>query len=293
MVEMTNEAPRVRPALVANVILRIERASAAYSRVPVLKDISLALMAGEILAVAGPNGSGKSSLLKLALGTLRPRAGEVTWFDRHLRRWPRRQLARRVAYLPQAPTNLPGQSVADVLAAGRAPYWGAFGVESPADQRAVTEAAALLGLSDWLERDVATLSGGERQRVFIARCVSQTLGSDEVGGADARAAGAWVNAAGAILLDEPDTFLDLKHLTELSTALRMLAHERGLGVLLASHDLNLAAGMADRMLLLREGTVTAAGSPAQVMRADLIESAYGVAVNVIESDGRRVLAPAG
>ena len=102
-------------------ILRIDRASAAYGRTPVLHDVSLALTQGEILAVVGPNGSGKSSLLKLALGTLRATNGTIRWFGRPLPDWSRRDLARRVAYLPQSPTALPGQRVADVLAAGRSP----------------------------------------------------------------------------------------------------------------------------------------------------------------------------
>ena len=290
MAENTDRAmgqSALRPAEVGQVILLIDGATAAYTRAPVLRDITLRLAAGEILAVAGPNGSGKSSLLKLALGALRPQAGKVTWFDRPLSRWPRRELARRVAYLPQAPTSLAGQSVADVLASGRAPYWGTFGVESTADLRAVKDAAELLGLADWLARDVATLSGGQRQRVFIARCVAQTLGDGNP------CADALTTPAGAILLDEPDTFLDLKHIAELTTILRMLAHQRGMGILLASHDLNLAAGVADRMVLLREGDIAASGAPAEVMRPDIIESAYGIPVNVLESNGRPVLVPAG
>lgn len=284
-------------------ILRLENVTAAYAREPVLREVSLELFAGEILAVVGPNGSGKSSLLKLALGSLRPRSGKVMWFERALTRWPRRELARRVAYLPQAPSSLSGQRVGDVLASGRAPYWGAFGVESARDRNAVAEAAELLGLGDWLARDIATLSGGQRQRVFIARCVAQTLGGavngtlraqgtpasrGDVADGGTRAVEA---TSGAILLDEPDTFLDLKHLVELTATLRMLARKRGLGILLASHDLNLAAGVADRMLLLREGGVAAEGTAEQVMRPEIIAAAYEVPVRVIEAGERRVLVP--
>lgn len=284
-------------------ILRLESVTAAYARDPVLREVSLELSAGEILAVVGPNGSGKSSLLKLALGSLRPRSGKVTWFERGLSRWPRRELARRVAYLPQTPSSLAGQSVGDVLASGRAPYWGAFGVESARDRNAVAEAANLLGLRDWLARDIASLSGGQRQRVFIARCVAQTLGravrvtSSAQGTAASRgdaadgAARATEATGGAILLDEPDTFLDLKHIAELTATLRMLARQRGLGILLASHDLNLAAGVADRMVLLDQGAVAAAGVPGEVMQPAIIEKAYGVAVKIIDAEGRRLMVP--
>jgi iron complex transport system ATP-binding protein len=133
-----------------------------------------------------------------------------------------------------------------------------------------------------LDRDVSTLSGGQRQRVFIARCVAQTLGTA------ARGEGA---GGGAILLDEPDTFLDLRHIADLAAMLRALARGRGLGILLASHDLNLAAGLADRMLLLSEGAAAASGTPADVMQPEIVERAYGVKVTAIEAGGRRVLVP--
>src|SRR5690606_3299972 len=229
---------------------------------------------------AGPNGSGKSSLLKLALGHLKARTGEVAWFGRPLVNWSRRELARRVAYLPPAPTTLPGQAVLDVLASGRAPYWGAFGVGSQADRLAATEAAELLGLADWLRRDVATLSGGQRQRVFIARCVAQTLdpASRSRGGA-------------ILLLDEPDTYLDLRHIAELGRVLRDLAHQHGLGILLASHDLNFAAGVADRVALLAGGRVRATGPAAEVLTPASIQSIYETQVDVLQRDGRTFVIP--
>jgi len=261
-------------------ILRVNDVTAGYGRAVVLREVSLSLDAGEILAIVGPNGSGKSSLLKVALGSVLPSSGSVIWLDRALAGWSRRELAQRVAYLPQGPSSLPGQRVADVVASGRSPYWGAFGVESPRDRQATAEAAELLGLGEWMDRDIATLSGGQRQRVFIARCVAQTLG------------GPMAQPAGAILLDEPDTYLDLRHIAELSGILRVLARRRGLGILLASHDLNLAAGLADRMVLLAEGAIVASGPPAEVMRPEVVELAYGVKVSTFEAAGRRFLVPA-
>jgi iron complex transport system ATP-binding protein len=260
-------------------ILRLAGISAAYGRESVLRRVSLELRAGEIVAIAGPNGSGKSSLLKVALGHLPLMEGEVTWFSRPMSAWRRRELARRVAYLPQSPTNVPGQTVADVLASGRSPYWGAFGIESPADRQAGADASELLELGGWLDRDISTLSGGQRQRVFIGRCVVQILGEAGPG------------QHGAILLDEPDTYLDLKHISELSAILRMLARERGLGILLASHDLNLAAGLANRIVLLAGGAVAATGAPAEVMRSEVVRLAYDVAVTAVEAAGRLVLVP--
>ena len=239
--------------------------------------MSLSLRAGEIVALVGPNGGGKSTLLKLALGHLRATGGRVEWGGKAVESWPRKQLARRVAYLPQSPTVLPGQRVIDVLMSGRTPYLGAFGVESKSDRAAVETVAADLGLTDWLGRDVATLSGGQRQRVFVGRCVAQLAGDD----AESK----------AILLDEPDTFLDLRHVAELSATIRTLAKTRGLGVLLASHDLNLAAAVADRLVLLHAGRVVAAGPPAEVLTVDAVRATYGVNVRLLDVDGRRVVVP--
>ena len=264
-------------------MLRVADITAAYGKETVLREVSLEMRGGEIVAISGPNGSGKSSLLKVILGHLPAREGEVTWFGRSMRAWTRRELARRVAYLPQAPTGVPGQRVADVLASGRAPYWGLFGVESAEDRHAVAEAAELLGLTDWLGRDVATLSGGQRQRVFIGRCVVQTLAGGIEGGRR--------DSGGAILLDEPDTYLDLRHLAELSVILKRLARERGLGILLASHDLNLAAGLADRMMLLAGGQMVAAGTAREVMRPEVVQMVYGVRVTAVVAGGRTVLVP--
>ena len=232
-------------------MLEIVDAAAGYGKRRVLDGVSLSLSPGEIVALVGPNGGGKSTLLKLALGHLRAKAGRVEWAGRPVADWPRKQLARRVAYLPQSPTVLPGQRVIDVLMAGRSPYLGAFGVESRRDRAAVEAVAADLNLTDWLGRDVSTLSGGQRQRVFVGRCVAQLAGDD--------------GEAKAILLDEPDTFLDLRHVAELAATIRTLARDRSLGVLLASHDLNLAASVADRLVLLNAGRVVASGSPADVL----------------------------
>ena len=237
--------------------------------------VSLSVAAGEVVALIGPNGAGKSTLLNLAL-TGRPTGGEVAWFGKPRVDWRRRELARRVAFLPQNPQFLPGQTVADALAAGRSPWWGAFGVESKNDRAAVAEVADDLGLSDWLGRPLDTLSGGQRQRVFLGRCLTQLHGTD----------------AGAVLLDEPDAHLDLARAAELATMTRGLADGRGLAVLAASHDLNLAARCADRLVLLRAGRVVATGPPGEVLTEANVSAAYGVPVRRAEVEGRPIIVPA-
>jgi len=227
----------------------------------VLREISLSLGAGEVVALIGPNGSGKSTLLRCLLGQLSA-SGSVRWDGRAVSTWRRRELARYVAYLPQAPAHEPGQTVADVLRLGRAPYWGAFGLETAADMAAVREVATALALDGLLARPVDELSGGQRQRVFVGRCL--------------------VQQPKALLLDEPTTFLDLRHQVELSQLLRKLADERQIGVLMASHDLNLAAALADRLVLLDNGVV-AAGPAETVLDPALLGRVYGLPMRRIDN----------
>jgi len=227
----------------------------------VLRDVSLSLCAGEMVAVIGANGAGKSTLMKLLIGHWRGR-GSICWLGRDIRSWRRRDLARVVSYLPQSPLWEPEHRVADVLRMGRAPYWGAFGVESPQDIAVVRSVSAMLGLDELLNRRLEELSGGQRQSVFLGRCLAQQ--------------------PQAMLLDEPNTFLDLRHQVRLLRLLRELCRGKSMGVLMASHDLNLAGAFADRMVLLHEGAILAAGAPAEVLRPDLLGSAYGIGMRRID-----------
>jgi iron complex transport system ATP-binding protein len=244
-----------------SVLLRASNLSFAYGRVPALRDVNVTLAAGEIVALLGPNGSGKSTLLRLLLGYLHSSA-IIDWETRPLRRWSRKELARRVAYLPQAPTHDPDHRVIDVLRLGRAPYWSAFGIESPQDAEVVTRIAQQLAIDDLLTRRMDELSGGQRQRVFLGRCLAQE--------------------PAAMLLDEPSTFLDLRHQVELLELLRKLARQQRIGVLMASHDLNLTAAFADRVILLDQGSVVAEGAPREVLGAETLARVYGLAVHVID-----------
>lgn len=230
----------------------------AFGDRPVLRDISLHLSAGEVVALLGPNGAGKSTLLRVLLGQLQA-SGEVLWDGRGLRSWPRRELARRVAYLPQAPAADPEQRVSEVLAIGRAPYWGPFGIESAKDVQIVREIARQLNLIDLLPRPIGELSGGQRQLIFLARCL--------------------VQEPAALLLDEPNTFLDLRHQVELIQLLRRLARDNQIAVMMASHDLNLASAACDRCLLLGQGTVAADGIPGQVLSSEVLSEVYGVSIS--------------
>jgi iron complex transport system ATP-binding protein len=236
----------------------------SYGVRPAINGVAVTLNAGEIVALLGPNGSGKSTLLKLLLGHLRGE-GSVNWDNKPLRQWSPRAFARRVAYLPQTPVFDDDQTIFDALRLGRAPYWGAFGLETDRDITVLRDVARRLELTDILERRMDEISGGQRQRVFLGRCLAQE--------------------PAAMLLDEPNTFLDLRHQVELARTLRQLAAERSMAILMASHDLNLAATFADRLLLLHEGTLVADATPGHVLNPELLSRVYGVPMRRIDPDG--------
>jgi iron complex transport system ATP-binding protein len=243
-----------------------------YGKVEILSAVSLSLAPGEIRAILGPNGSGKSTLLRILLGQLHA-TGAIQWDQRNLSDWRPRDLAKIVAYLPQSPAYEPGQTVADTLRLGRVPYLGPFGIESRSDADAIHEVAERLGLTDWLDRPLDTLSGGQRQRVFIGRCL--------------------VQQPRALLLDEPSTFLDLRHQIDLWKLLKQIAVDQKIGILLASHDLNLAGAFADQMLLLRNGIPAAQGTPAEVLRAEILSEVFETPMTVMANEsGRTVIVPA-
>jgi iron complex transport system ATP-binding protein len=244
-------------------LLQATGISVAFASRTVLSDVSLELLAGQILALIGPNGSGKTTLLRALLGHVK-HTGDVTWNGRPLSGWPARELARFVAYMPQSPQYEPGDRVVEVLRLGRSPHQGLLGVERESDEEVIRQIAQDLELIDLLDRPIDTLSGGQRQRVFLGRCLAQT--------------------PKAILLDEPATFLDLRHQVELYRLLRRLTRLRGLGVIMASHDLNLAATHADRALVLKDGRLLASGAIDDVMTEAVMSEAFDLKMKRVEVD---------
>jgi len=251
-------------------LLQARNLTLSYGDRPALRGVDITMATGEVVALLGPNGSGKSTLIQSLFGHLRA-AGDIDWFDKPLRKWSTRELARKVAYLPQAPQHQPGQPVAEVLELGRSPYWAGFGLESPRDGEVVRRVADQLALNDILHRPMDELSGGQRQRVFVGRCL--------------------VQEPAALLLDEPNTYLDLKHQVELCQLLRQLSRMQSIGVLMASHDLNLASSFADRVVVMSQGKVAATGG-VEALEPGMLSEVYGVSLIKVERpNGAAVLIP--
>lgn len=259
------------PAVMLTDVAAAYRASTGTRSV--LDRVDLEVRTGELVAVLGANGSGKTTLLRLIAGVLPPQRGRVELYGRPVGEWTRREIARSVAVLPQSMELPTGLRVSEVVALGRIPHgrrW--FGAE-PDDERAVAEALRDADAEDLSERPVGELSGGERQRVIVALALAQE--------------------PRLLLLDEPTLHLDLAHQLALVRLLERLRGTRHMTVIAVLHDLNLAAGFADRALLVHEGRVVAAGRGDLAIDPLLARRAFGVAIEeAVTAQGRRVLIPA-
>ena len=240
---------------------------------PVLRGLTLGIERGRLACLLGPNGSGKTTLLRILVGLLEPGAGEVRLAGVPLAEYPRGALARRVAYVPQETLSSVGFTVLETVLMGRSPHTGALGFESPADWYAAREALRQTNTEPFAERSLEELSGGERQRVIIARALAQE--------------------PDLILLDEPTSFLDIRHQHAIYGLLGRLVREKNLTVVCISHDLNLAAAYADDLVLVSRGRVVASGRPADVIRPEVLSPVYETPVEVRtdEATGRPFLLP--
>ena len=223
-----------------------------------VRDASISIEPGRLLALVGPNGSGKSTLLRLLAGVWEPTAGAVTLDGAPLARVPRRALARAVALVPQDTHIAFAFSVREIVAMGRHAHLGRFERERAADREAIAEAMARADVAGIAERDATELSGGERQRVLIARSLA--------------------TEARHLLLDEPTASLDVAHALDVLALCRRLADD-GHAVAVALHDLNLARRYATDVLL-RAGTVVASGPTDRVLTPALVGDVFGVAVSI-------------
>ncbi len=232
-----------------------------------LSDLSLEISAGEIIGVIGPNSSGKTTLIRLLTRVLEPAAGEIRLEGVPVGRLSRTDLARRVAVVPQGLLPQFPFTVGELALMGRYPHDPGRYFESPRDRAVAHEAMAATGVLELADMPLEHLSGGERQRAVIARALAQE--------------------PRLLVLDEPTAHLDLRYQVEAAALLRRLNRERGMTILLVSHDLNLAAEVCDRLLLLNGGRPVAIGSPEAVLDEALLASVFGCGVVVDKNETTR------
>jgi len=241
-------------------MLRAESVSFGYEGGFTLNDVSLTIPAGSLTGLLGPNGCGKTTLLKLLSGVLRPQTGRVMLGDRALTSMTRRELARHVASVPQETHPAFDYSVMEMVLMGRHPHLSAFQLEGPADFGIAREALDATGTRHLADRNYMTLSGGEKQRVVIASALAQ---STEV-----------------LLLDEPTASLDLRYQLDVASLLARLNRERKVTMVLATHDLNLAASLCERLVVMRGGRILTAGPTREVLTGDTVRQLYDVEADV-------------
>jgi iron complex transport system ATP-binding protein len=248
-------------------VVEIRNLAFAYQQTLALRDVSLEIAEGEQVAVLGPNGSGKSTLLKILSRTLNPSAGQVCLFGERIESFGRRALSQKVAVVPQETQATFPYTVAEVVLMGRASYLPAFALENARDREIARDSMRLTDTLSLADRYIHELSSGEKQRVILARALAQE--------------------AGLLLLDEPTTFLDIKHQIEIHELLFRLNRQKGLTIITALHDLNLASIYFPRVVLLESGRIHCQGSPQEVLTAERIFSVYGARVRVLPGDGKR------
>jgi iron complex transport system ATP-binding protein len=244
--------------------------SFAYGNKKVLSQVDLELLPGCMVCLAGPNGSGKSTLLKCLDRILRPQKGMVAIDGRDIREFSRRELARKVAYVPQSASQNLGFSVFEAVMMGRKPFLN-FRVRED-DCQTVMQVLGMMDLGHMAQRYFDELSGGEKQKVLIARALAQK--------------------SRILLLDEPTSNLDLRYQLEVAELLTRLKNRHGLTMVMALHDLNLAARYSDKVVMLHQGGIFAQGPPAKVLNPENIRTVYGVeAIVSLDGQGRPTVQP--
>lgn len=226
----------------------------------VVEDVTIAIGAGDLVGILGPNGSGKTTLLRLLSGTRAPTSGSITLGGEPIERLSRRDIARRLAVVPQEVELAFEYSALEMVLMGRHPHLGLFEVEGPTDYAIAREALAATGTAHLESRAFHTLSGGEKQRVVIAAALAQ--------------------ASDVLLLDEPTTSLDLGFQLDIASLLSELNRQRGVTMAISTHDLHLAAAICRTLVLIRSGRVLAHGAADAVLTPANVRALYDVEADV-------------
>ena len=236
--------------------LHVKDVSVGYGERTVLDTLNVDIKRGAVTSIVGPNGCGKSTLLRTMSRLLNPAKGEIVLDGKSIHDIPTRKLATQLGLLPQTPIAPDGIVVADLVGRGRTPHQGILGRWSQQDYDIVAEALETTGISDLAERSIDELSGGQRQRVWIAMALAQRTET--------------------LLLDEPTTYLDVKHQLDVLDLLTELNHDRGTTIVMVLHDLNLAARYSDELVAVSGGKVFAHGHPREVITKENVKSVFGI-----------------
>jgi iron complex transport system ATP-binding protein len=235
-----------------------------YPERPVGRDVTLAVGPGEVLCLLGPNGCGKTTLFKTLLGLLPAQGGSVSLGGADMARLDRDEIARRIAYVPQAGAGMFPYTALDIVLMGRTAHRGAFAAPSRADREIAARALAELGIAALAERDVTRLSGGQRQLVLVARAIAQ--------------------AAPLIVMDEPTASLDFGNQTRVLSEIRRLARH-GVGLIVSTHDPDHAFAIASRVALMRDGRIVAQGMPRETLTSAALGEVYGIEIEIARLPG--------
>ncbi len=248
--------------------VRVGRLSFRYKNF-MLKVEALKFESAKVTVIVGPNGAGKTTFLKCIAAVLPAAKGSLFVDGRDIMSLKSQERARLIGYVPQEHDTVFNYQVADFVLMGRAAYISPFALPSQEDIRAAEEALDFVGLSDYTGRLISELSSGERRLVLIARVLAQK--SD------------------ILLMDEPTTFLDPKHETEVLELIRKLAVEKHKTILVTLHSLEMAVQYADSMIFMKNGEVVAWGRPGEVFREPLLESVYGMKMKIVDWNGRKIV----
>jgi ABC-type cobalamin/Fe3+-siderophores transport system ATPase subunit len=233
-----------------------------YEEVVVATDLSIEIPDGQVSALIGPNGSGKSTLLRALSRLLKPKAGSVILDGKAIDSYSTKEVARRLAILPQVLIAPESITVEELVAYGRHPQRRSIGGMQQDDRRAIDWALDVTATKELRDRPVDHLSGGQRQRAWIALVLAQ--GTD------------------LILLDEPTTFLDIAYQLEVLELLKHLNEAEGKTIVMVLHDINMACEYSQRLFALRDGTLIAQGDPREVLTAELIRNVFGIGAHIVE-----------
>lgn len=258
-----------------NTGLTADRLTLGYHKQTILEGLSVTFPKSRFTAILGPNGCGKSTLLKALARQITPRAGRVLLDGRAIASLSTKEAARQLGLLAQGSVPPEGLTIEALVRLGRYPHRGPFSPWQAVDSAAVESALIRTGLADLRNRPLEALSGGQRQRAWIAMVLAQ--------------------AAPVLLLDEPTTWLDLRHQIEILGLMRQLVDDEALTVIAVLHDLDQAARHADHLVMMQAGRILAEGTVADTLRPDLLAQVFGVTVDVIPdpATGRPLCIPRG